>query len=341
MGKRDSKSVSAEEKKLAKVRFDKLKKAGKTPKANWAFKDTVVDNGWSSWLPKDWLNCYKLTANGLLLPCFVSPPDKKGERKRFFHKPAVEAYLGRTLTSEERGPKPRFVDEACQAQFPPDHFLKYVGSTEPAMKYMTDRCVKAHGMMIREAIANLTYTDNNGVVRPFGIPDLRYDMKAGRLEIVKTKKLCGELSTPAPEAQRHINSQVKAEQYTELSSAGSKKRKRETGSQSCKGTARAAPTKKNAAPPQAAPTGASNGAHNAAMAVYQSVRGQASKGPVAEKDIYALVGVGMTLGVDPVLLEVVPGILRRSPPERGGFGDLTLEQLDKALVLKGVRQRKP
>jgi len=51
-------------------------------------------------------------------------------------------------------------------------------------KYMVDRCKKLHNKTVEQCMG-VTYTDAAGGAKKYGMSDLRYDVKAGRLQVQK------------------------------------------------------------------------------------------------------------------------------------------------------------
>ena len=335
----------------------------KMPK-NWPI-DTVVDTSrWCGWLPKNFTIGLKLTENGYLLQCFVGPAP---ECKRFFHKKDIEKYVGRELSTGERGMIPTELQDSRLKKTLQGHvdvasdltssdFLKYTGLV-CGLQYMNDRCAKAHGMTVNDALSNLTYTDGEGKttggkVRRYAIPDLRYDLKAGRLETVKTRAAVGKAPAkptglpkqagPVAEKRKRASNdavgdalvtkkartiEVKRECFSQDAAVGVKMR----SSQGTKQEKKAAPIKPKQEPgtsSKAATVGAKvrvkveveAKVDSSAWEIYQTTRAQALRGIVSSRDIFTLVGVGRSLGIDGLLLDVLPAVLSKEPKHRGAFG---------------------
>jgi len=49
------------------------------------------------------------------------------------------------------------------------------------------RCKAAHNKKVKDVVGILPFTDTTGRERTYGIADLRYDIKAGRLKLVEKK----------------------------------------------------------------------------------------------------------------------------------------------------------
>merc|ERR1712187_70448 len=75
-----------------------------------------------------------------------------------------------------------------------------------------------------------------------------------------------------------------------------------------------------------------------AWQIYDAIRAQAAKDIVSIRDIFTLVGIAQNLGVDDLLLDVLPKVLSKAPKDRGDFGKLTLKQLDAAMKVNEKKQ---
>ena len=224
-------------KELAKKTWDgKRQLMEKNLPAKWP-KDVVKDDAARcGWLPKDWAIGLKTTGSGLLLRCYVGPsPDDKC----FFHEKDIEKYLGRNLASDkpgEKGEKGEMLKEfriarvhqqaeriLAKSNFCPNDYLKCTNQISGS-QYMIDRCRRVHGLRVKQAIVTKYVVDEDkhtgGIECAYGMNELRYDLKAGRLELVKTKKKVGK----APVKQIHLstNGSVKRSRASSPSSGCAK-----------------------------------------------------------------------------------------------------------------------
>merc|ERR1712031_83607 len=67
----------------------------------------------------------------------------------------------------------------CAPAFPASAVLHFTGSGEGA-PYMVKRCKKHNGRTIQQCLG-MKYADSSGNQRSYGVADLRYDIKGGRL----------------------------------------------------------------------------------------------------------------------------------------------------------------
>lgn len=298
--------------KLAKTcaakRFEQLKAKMKPIPEKWP-KECVVDDRWCSYLPPDWTPACKKTENGLLLQCMIGPPP---ERKRFFHKKALEAYLGRQLTSEERGPKHRVVRQECESEFPPKSFLKRT-AVQSLCDYLNARCNKAHGLTIEEAIGSLVF-EKKGVLVHYNVADLRYDIAGGRLEIVKQPPTgrVPMLEKPATVAQ--------------TKDLSTRKRRRSCAEE----RAQTSMQRSRLDPDRATPYGSAESSTLASIyqQLFKPFKRRAVKGTKDEEGLYTLLGVGHAHAFESTVLAALPAVLRKDPSDRGALDALVLKQFD-------------
>merc|ERR1712048_921397 len=71
-----------------------------------------------------------------------------------------------------------------------------------------------------------------------------------------------------------------------------------------------------------------------AWEIYDAIRAQAARNIVSTRDIFTMVGIARNVGVDDLLLDVLPKVLSKSPKDRGDFGKLTVNQLDATMKAK-------
>jgi len=312
-------------KKLAQMTY--AKKKAITP-ADWP-ENCVVDDRWCSWLPEDWTPAAKMTEGGLLLLCYIGPaPD----RKRFFHKKDLEAYVERSLGSDERGTKPPELGD-----IDPKSFVKRT-EVVAQVDYINVRCEKAHGLSVEEALAT-SCEHTHGKQKNYTVADLKYDLLCKRLTLVPERPSQSSKPTIAPTTptRRPCKSAAPATPRTpikvkkELKSAGPK--------------APATPAKCNAKPlkpvtPKArtAAVGSSRGSSSSSSSSFLEVlfkscstplKSRAASGMADETSIFALIGIGGSLGLDRTMLSSLPEILRKPPAERGEFGQFVLNQFEK------------
>jgi hypothetical protein len=335
----------AQAKKMAKATFEENKKLFKKVPPGWP-KDAVPDKArWCSWLPEDWTLCLKLTENGLLLQCYVGPAP---EHKRYFHKVDVEKNIGRSLDEKREMPKEMLdakvtkslAKSLAESDYDSNNFLKYTGSGT-GLQYMIDRCWKAHGKTIREVLSGLTQKADGGNERGYTLADLRYDLKAGRLEAVKTKAEVGKAPSKATSSSSTSSSSASAttkkRKQEEDSAATTKKCKQEgklTGKQKVKEEPRAAASSSSSAISASLPKDLPVAADASFWQMFTKSRSQkASAG-----DICALVCIGRSLGVEALVLDVLPAVLAQEPKERSKYGELALKALETAMKAKKLHK---
>ena len=61
--------------------------------------------------------------------------------------------------------------------------MMFVAKTD-AVKYITERCKKCHGKTVAQCLGML-YQGDDGKARKYGVSDLKYDIGAGRLNVVR------------------------------------------------------------------------------------------------------------------------------------------------------------
>jgi len=76
--------------------------------------------------------------------------------------------------------------QVAQAAFPGSAMLRFTGK-EAKEAYITARCKKNDKCTVEQCLGR-PYTDASGASRTYGVADLKYDIHAGRLEIMKGKK---------------------------------------------------------------------------------------------------------------------------------------------------------
>jgi len=226
-------------------------------------------------------------------------------------------------------------DVLGKSNFSPNDLLKYTGQIS-GLQYMNDRCHRAHGLSIKEALV-MKYTDGegkqtSGADRTYGMPDLRYDLKSGRLEIVKTRK---ELGTVPPKP-------------TGLPTSATAKRSKDTNDGAIDAPLVKRPRRvavKKETKNDWSVTSSTSGAavatgtkvDSAAWEIYDVIRTQAAKDIVSTRDIFTLVGIARNAGVEDLMLDVLPKLLSMAPKDRGNFGKQTFKLLDVAM--KATRRK--
>lgn len=191
-----SRRGGAEAKKLAKDTYDKKMAANPVPEddPNWP-ENCVKDDTWCSWLPEGWTPALKKTNGDLLLRCYIGPAP---ERKRFFHKVDVEKYVGKKLPCRDRRERPLMVPEKLPKGIAAESFIERTDKSAH-VPYITQRCNAAHGMQVKDVLTTLKFTDTKGKVRCYGVGDLVYDIKGGRLKVVAEKP-----QGPSPELKAPV-----------------------------------------------------------------------------------------------------------------------------------------
>lgn len=177
-----------EAKELAKKTFEEKKLS--TP-ADWK-EGFVKDDRWVSFLPSDWTPGLKMTDGGILINVFVGPPP---ERRHFFHKPDLEKFLGRELTSDEKGRKPQDFGD-----IDPEKFImrKDLGAVA---EYINTRCTKLHGLSVKEALET-EHEHTHDKTKKYCLADLKYDLKSQRIELVDQRPAQSSCPSPATPARR-------------------------------------------------------------------------------------------------------------------------------------------
>lgn len=335
----------------AKAEFKEKKAAmhasGAIPE-NWP--DECVVDGWCSWLPADWTSALKMTEGGLLLRCYIGPmPD----RKRYFHKAALEAYLGRALTLEERGRKPIEFGE-----IDPKSFIQ----REPhsSVAYIRERCNQAHGKTVEEVLNSLTFDRGDGKgVQKYALSDLKYDVEFKRLSLVSSRpggmvvvppatpaRVRPVPSTPglAPVPSTPMAARIPSTPSVVRMPATPSACSPTTPSMASAPATPARPQRRAAAEPSTpakqARTASSSrcapapscDALKVFKACYSSVRTKASSSVEDEKSVYAMVGIGASLGLDMTMLKNLPALMAKPPAERGAFGEFVITQLEKQIA---------
>ena len=68
--------------------------------------------------------------------------------------------------------------------------------------------------------------------------------------------------------------------------------------------------------------------------IYDEIRAQVAKNSISMRDSLTLLGILRNMGIDDLLLDVLPKVLSRRPTDRGDFGKIAVDQLDAAVKLK-------
>jgi hypothetical protein len=313
----------------------------------WA-DDVAADDRWCGWLPEGWTAAVKLTAGGLLIQCVVGSPP---ERKLFFHKTQLEAYLGRKLGAEDNGKKP-----GDFGTIDPKQFFHRTERT-PSVPYIKARIERLHGQSVEEALSNFTYIHGEGDAakqKQYSLSDAKYDVEERKfLKLVAERP--SQSSHPLP---------VPSTPAPRLSAPCTPARKRPIPSTpgASSGSAPSTPsTRAPMTPPRpdkkiktgAVPSTSTNQLAAGSSTSRASGRGGASgisvlgevfrncfipfKSRAAscvadEKSIYTVLGASFSLNLDPTMLKALPEIMRKAPADRGDFGRMTMVQFEKAFA---------
>lgn len=339
----------------AKLKADQVfqqKKAASTTPSDWP-DGWVVDTRWCSWLPADWTPAVKKTEGGLLIQGYVGPAP---ERKRYFHKVAIEKFLGRSLSLTERGPK---TGEGTCGNHDPKMFIKRLEVTA-LVGYIKDRLNQLHGLSVTEAMSMKYWHAAEKKEKRYCTTDLTYDLKCKRLELVPdrpSQSSCPVIAPGTPAVHRasapatpgsasasapHTPGRrvavsapmTPAEQAFAPATPGPAPSTPATRRGSAAPSTPAKQSRKAAAPPT--PSASRSNGGSSAAAVFQSchapLKHKAANGFEDEKSILAMQGVGYSLGLDSTMLKLLPEILRKVPAERGDLWNFILHQFEKAFA---------
>lgn len=297
-------------KKLAQLAY--AKKKAITP-TDWP-ENCAIDDRWCSWLPQDWSPAVKMTEGGLLLLCYIGPaPD----RKRFFHKKDLEAFVKRSLGSDERGTKPPELGD-----IDPKSFVKRTDVVAQA-DYLNARCDKAHGLSVEEALAT-SCEHTHGKQKKYTVPKRpSQSSKPTIAPATPLRRQCKGSAPATPGTPIKVKKELKSAEHKRPIMAPKNNAKRSTP---------VTPTVWNDA------VGSSSGSPSSSSSsflevlfksCYKSLETKAASGMADETSIYAIIGIGGSLGLDRTMLSSLPEILRKPAAERGDFGQFVLHQFEK------------
>jgi len=80
--------------------------------------------------------------------------------------------------------KAKISQHRLPSEFPKSAKLKYIATAAEAVEYIRKRCQRCSGRRVEQCLGML-YQDASGNERRYGVSDLKYDLAAGRLKVVR------------------------------------------------------------------------------------------------------------------------------------------------------------
>lgn len=267
-------------------------------------------------LPDGWQHAMKVTAKsgrgggGILRRCYIGPG---GLVK--WHKSDLEKHLGVKIeTDHEHGN--RFISPLVFDEFPEEATIRRTDS-KVGSEYMVKRCDGLDGKTVSDSLYNYKYkSGSSGESVQYTVSDLRYDIKGGRI-ILETAGVASQLVKKEQGKKTHASARLTRQDVPSSSS-------RSSPSSSSRSSPIAAPSLQTSKPSKLA-------LKHIKQSVFKPLLSRAAKGGSGESDIYTMLGVGHQLKMDQLMLNVLPDVLRKSPAERGSFGEGVLKQFEAEL----------
>lgn len=277
-------------------------------------------------LPDGWYHGKKVTkptargSGGLLHPCFVGPTQPDGKRRIFFHRRDLEKFLGNKIVQPDNMERVRIMNPEYLSKYPDDARLM---RTEKKTKadYINNRCDQLSGKTVREALQNFKY-DHNGKTRNYSVTDLKYDENCGLLVVDTGSGKSTQL--------RKKTTNNKAAPKTARKSAASKRAR--VSARSAPLLALPAPMPVALPPPGTPTMPPAAGLQHVCAKVLGPLKKAAATGVAGEVAISTILGVGYQCSMDRTMLNALPEVLRKTPVERGKFGQMVLNYFESELI---------
>lgn len=279
-------------------------------------------------LPDGWHHGKKVTkpsqrgSGGKLHPCFVGPLKPNGQRRIFFHRRDLEKFLGTKIEQPDRIERVRIMNPDHLVKYPDDARLWRTGKKAKA-DYINHRCDQISGKTVREALQDFNY-EYNGKPRHYSMSDLVYDEKLGLLMI-------GDDSGKSIQVPNTTTKKRVAAKTVQKSASSSSNRRSRRSARPAPLVAFPAPVP--AVPPPgmpAAPLAA--GLQHVRTKVFGPLKKAAASGVAGEVAISTILGVGHQCSMDQTMLNALAEVLRKTPAERGKFGQMVLDYFESDLI---------
>ncbi|CAK0865418.1 unnamed protein product [Prorocentrum cordatum] len=309
-----------------KVLKDNAQAVGVEPGKDWP-ADTVPNvRAWQK-LPDGWRHAFKVTnasaksSGGTLHRCYVGPG---GVIK--WHKKDLEEYLGKEFP-KDGGERPRFMSALVCKDFPPKEIIRRTAKKDSS-PYVLKRCDDLAGKTVEYALMQFTYK-KNGADLPYGLSDLKYDIRSGNLELGKA---AGAAAAKAGAKRAALGKTGK----TAAGAPAGKARKVAAGvaagraAASAKGAAtsqRAAPAAARAAPAARAQGDEAAGAKAAAASALQGAKRKSA----TPGQLFTLNSAAAVLRIEKSLALSLQNIVKMPPSERGAFGRTVIKEFERLL----------
>jgi hypothetical protein len=259
-------------------------------------------------LPEGWHHAMKVTGKsgrgngGILRHCYIGPG---GLVK--WHKYDLEKHLGIKIEGEQESVH-HFISPVIFEEFPEDAIIRRTDN-QIGCEYMLKRCDGLNGKTVSDALYSYQYKRSDlAGSKQYSVSDLRYDIKGGRIELDMGKATAA--SQPLKQKPVKKDKPVNGSKKQQVSTSAVKRGK----------------TLMNAT---AASSKSSARSSNAGLQiVVKPLLSRAAKGAASEGDIYTMLGIGHQLNMDQLMLKVLPEVLRKSPADRGSFGEGVLKQFE-------------
>jgi len=267
-------------------------------------------------LPDGWRHAMKLTGpsyrskGGALRHCFIGPG---GLVK--WHKKDLEKHLG--VLIPEVGSRPRCLSPLVMTEFPADAIIRRT-EKQDAAEYILKRCNSLAGRTVSDALLKVQY-EYNGKMRYYGVSDLRYDIKGGRL-VLETG-----VASPLPPKREEISLEKKGElQGAPMTPPSNTTRLPSKSPVKTRVPKRASQPKQSSSSPNAI-------LQHIRQSIFIPLLSRAASGEKDEICLYTLIGVGSQIKMEKLMLNALPNVLRTAPAERGVFGYEVLKQFEAEL----------